>query len=179
LRSAYLDTNVFVASYKRDDRYHEESSTVLRAIRQGKIKGKTSALTILETAAVASRTIQMRKGDDEKDVRRKAVGKAILNLSKLGLYFVHMPGDSSAPTGGSRVEMPAIFQQALILASGVGLRSFDLVHLAAAKYSRLEDPELGAFVTGDADFLRRKGELAEITGTPILSPKEYVEGLGL
>ena len=93
--------------------------------------------------------------------------------------FVHVPCDSSAPIDGTRVEMPATFHQALLLASGVGLRSFDLVHLAAAKHSHLTDPDLGAFVTGDSDFLGRKKELALVIGIPILSPKEYVEGLGL
>ena len=37
--------------------------------------------------------------------------------------------------------------------------------------------ELGAFVTGDKDFLSNKKELSEIMKMPIFSPKEYVEGL--
>jgi predicted nucleic acid-binding protein len=179
LKSAYIDTNVFVASYKPDDVFYEESSAVIKAMKEGEIKGQTSTLTILETAAVASRTIRMRKGDDEKEVRRRAVGRAIIRLSRLGLRFIHAPGDSSALIDGSRVEMPVTFHQALLLASIVGLRSFDLVHLAAAKYSHLRDSDLGAFVTGDSDFLRRKRELAQVIGMPMLSPKEYVEGLGL
>ena len=77
--------------------------------------------------------------------------------------------------------MPAIFEQALLLESLAGLRSFDLLHLAAAKYRSLgaDSSEIGAFVTGDSDFLLRKKELSQIVGIPMLSPKEYVEALGL
>ncbi|MBI3116396.1 MAG: hypothetical protein HYZ12_03560 [Thaumarchaeota archaeon] len=56
----------------------------------------------------------------------------------------------------------------------------DLFHLAAAKYlSMMTDSDLGAFVTGDSDFLNKKKELSKLIGVPILSPKEYVEGLGI
>jgi len=119
--------------------------------------------------------VDVRKGEDGKAVRRRAVAKAILSLAKLGLTFVHIKGDSSATVGGRRVEMPAIFHQALLLAPAAGLRTFDLVHLAAAKYSRLQGNELGSFVTGDRDFLRNRKELSRIIGFPILTPIEYLE----
>lgn len=179
MKTAYLDTNVFIASYKPDDVYYEESSAIIKALDGGEIKGQTSTLTILETAAVASRTIQIRKGDDGKGIKRRAVSKAILNLSRLSLNFIHMPGDSLAAIDSNNIEMPAIFQQALLLTSSVGLRSFDLLHLASAKYSSLIDSDLGAFVTGDSDFLLRKKEISQIIGIPVLSPKEYAEGLGI
>jgi len=38
---------------------------------------------------------------------------------------------------------------------------------------------LGAFVTGDNEFLSNKKELSGIMGMPILSPEEYVDVLGL
>ena len=179
MKSAYLDTNVFIASYKPDDVYHEESSAIIKALEQGEIRGQTSTLTLLEAAAVASRTIPIRKGDDEKEVRQSAVSKAILDISNLGLTFVHIPGDSSMPIDGSTIEMPAAFHQALLLASSVGLRAFDLVHLASARYSSLSHSDLSAFVTGDSDFLSKKKELTRILEMPILSPKEYVEGMGI
>ncbi|TLX98608.1 MAG: type II toxin-antitoxin system VapC family toxin [Thaumarchaeota archaeon] len=179
MKTAYLDTNVFVASYKPDDVFHEASTAIAKALGRGEIRGQTSTLTILESAAVASRTIRIRKGDDERDVRRRAVGRAILNLSRLGLKFIHILGDSSTPMDSYKVEMPAIFHQALLLASDVGLKSFDLVHLAAARYSGQMDSNVGAFVTGDRGFLRKKKDLSRIIGMPVLSPKEYVEGLGI
>jgi predicted nucleic acid-binding protein len=179
LKAAYFDTNIFIASYKPDDKYYEESSVIVEALKGGEIKGQTSTLTILETAAVASRTIQIHKGDDEKEVRRRAVGKAILSLSRLGLGFIHLPGDSSAPIDSHKVEMPAIFHQALLLASKIGLRSFDLVHLATAKYSSLTDSEVSAFVTGDAAFLRQKKDLSDLIDMPILSPREFIQAIGL
>lgn len=176
---AYFDTNVFVASYKLDDVYHGEASLILSALERGEIRGETSTLTILETAAVAGGIVAIHKTDNEAEIRSSAVARAILGLSKLGLSFVHIPGDSSAPIDGRKVEMPAVFHQALLLGPLAGLKSFDLVHLAAAKYSRLAGSELGAFVTGDSDFLRKKKDLSRIVCVPILSPKEYVEGLGL
>ena len=38
---------------------------------------------------------------------------------------------------------------------------------------------LGAFVTGEKEFLARKKEPAEIIGMSLLPPKEYAEALGL
>ncbi len=179
MRTAYLDTNVFVSSYKPDDLYHREASMIIKALESGEIRGQTSVLTILEAAAVASRTIRIHKGDDEKEIRQMAVSKIIRNLSRLGLTFIHVLGDSSAPIDEIEVEMPAIFHQALLLASTIGLRSFDLVHLAAAKYASLMDSDKGSFITGDMDFLSGKRELSKVIGMPVLSPKEYVEGLGM
>ena len=109
MRAVYFDTNIFVASHKPDDIYFKESSVIVGALKQGEIKGQTSTLTILETAAVASRTIQIRKGDNEEEIRRRAVGKAILSLSRLGLEFIHIPGDSSAPIDSLKVEIPTSF----------------------------------------------------------------------
>lgn len=179
MSSAYLDTNVFVASYKEDDLYHKEAVTIIKALERKQIKGQTSVLTILEMAAVASRNVKIYTGDDEREVRSIAISKAILSLSKLGLTFIHNPGDAATVMDGITVDMPMILNQALLLAYSVGLRSFDLVHLAAAKHSKQTGRELSAFVTGDSDFLAKKSVISQILETPVLSPPEYVSGIGL
>lgn len=179
MSSVYLDTNVFVSSYKPDDPYYEEASIITKALERKQVKGKTSVLTILEMAAVASRNIKIYKGDNEKEVRSAAIGKAILTLSRLGLSFIHSSGDAYMVLDGITVDMPMILNQALLIAYSAGLRSFDLVHLAAAKHSKQTGSQLSAFVTGDSDFLTKKIAISQILETPILSPREYVQGIGL
>ena len=53
------------------------------------------------------------------------------------------------------------------------------MHLAAVNHAKHMNSELGAFVTGDTEFLLRKQQLSKLIGTPLLSPKEYVDALGL
>jgi len=53
------------------------------------------------------------------------------------------------------------------------------MHIAAAKHAKQADGNLGALVTGDTDFLRKKQELSKIIGMPVLSPVEYIAALGL
>jgi len=45
--------------------------------------------------------------------------------------------------------------------------------------AELTDSGIGAFVTGDAQFMSEKKAPAEMIGMPTPSPKGYVEGLGL
>lgn len=136
-------------------------------------------LTVLEIAAVASRNIRIYKGDNEREIRSAAISKAILNLSKLGLGFIHNRGDISTTINEMTVEMPMILNQALLLSYSVGLRTFDLVHLAAAKYANQTGSKLSAFVTGDSDFLNKKSVISQVLEMQVLSPAEYVRGIGL
>jgi predicted nucleic acid-binding protein len=175
----YLDTNVLISFYKEDDPYHKESVEILEAIKQKKISGQTSVLTILEMVAVTSRNIRIRKGEDETHLRSIAISKVLVTLSKLGVTFISSQGDTITVMEDVNVEMPIMFSQALILAYSVGLRTLDLMHVAAARNVRQAGTELSAFVTGDSDFVNRKDRISQILGTPVLTPLECLRGIGL
>ncbi|MBI3023728.1 MAG: type II toxin-antitoxin system VapC family toxin [Thaumarchaeota archaeon] len=174
------DTNVLIAQYKPTDLFYHESLAVTKALKEGEITGYTSPLTLIESCSFMSRNFPQRKGEDAEEMIKLTIAKVIKDFSKLRLRFADPTGDYSFSLNSSQeVRMPALFHQAFALTT-TGLRTLDLFHLAAAKYlSMMTDSDLGAFVTGDSDFLYKKKELSKLIGVPILSPKEYVEGLGI
>jgi len=181
----YMDTSVFISGLKPDDAYHSESEAIARGLKEGEIQAETSVFTLLEVAAVSGRLYGSRKGGREsregegQRQRKVFIVKALGSLARLGVRFINVAGDAPLPLKGFEVSLPSVFNEAILLSLQSDLRSLDLIHLAAARHARRMDGELGAFVTGDEGFLADKKRLAAIVGMPILSPKEYVEGLGL
>ncbi len=105
--------------------------------------------------------------------------KTIQKLASLNVNFVQISGDARFLVPEVETSVPAIFDEAVLVSFLISLRTFDLMHVAAAKHAKLADGRLGAFVTGDTDFIHKKQELSKITGMPVLSPKEYVLAMGL
>ena len=179
-RQFYMDTNVFISSLKSDDPYHIESKAIARRLEGGEIQAETSVLTLVETASVASRLHQTAEHVkvQGKDRRRIFIIKTILKLVDLKIRFINIAGDTPIAVKKIQANLPIIFNDAIIMSLHTPLRTFDLMHLAAARHGKQMNPELGALVTGDAEFLSRKQELAKIIKMPVMSPQEYVETLG-
>jgi len=181
MRQFYMDTNVFIAQLKPDDPYYLEAKTIAQQIQDNEIQAETSVLTLVETASVASRLYHASKrGEKGNNRERKAFTiKLLRRLTTLTTRFIHIAGDSPIAVRSIKTNLPEIFNEAIILSLQTPLRTFDLMHLAAAKHAKQMNPELAAFVTGDGEFLSRKQELSKIIKIAILSPKEYVDALGL
>ena len=180
MQQFYMDTNVFISSLKSDDPYHFESRAMARKLKDDEIQAETSVLTLVETASVVSRlhqTVKHVEGED-KD-RRVFIIRAIISLVDLKIKFIHIAGDTPIAVKNIQATLPSIFNDAFMMSLHTPLRTFDLMHLAAARHAKQMNPELGAFVTGDREFLSRKQELAKIIKMPVLSPQEYVEALGI
>jgi predicted nucleic acid-binding protein len=161
------------------------------------VQAHTSVLTLVEVASVASRLYQVqleskknRKSttmqtldeqllQKEDDRRKVFVIKTLQRLASLNLIFVQISGETSFFVPGIETSLPAIFDEAILISLLAPLRTFDLMHIAAARHAKQSDNRLGALVTGDTEFIRKKQELSKIIGMPILSPREYVQALGL
>lgn len=177
-----MDTNVFISQLKPDDPYYEASKTIVKKIAGGDIAAETSVLTLLETASVASRLYDMKmagKDDISNDQRKIFIVKTISGLASLKPRFIHPPGDSPFFMRSVPAELPQVFGEAILMSLLIPLRTFDLIHLAAARWAKQSNQELGAFVTGDNGILLRKREASKLIDVPVLSPKEYVQALGL
>ncbi len=181
MRQFYLDTNVFISQLKPDDPYHPEALIIARKLQKGEIHAETSVLTILEAASVTGRMYHHAMGNRENvDERKVFVVKTLEVLAGLGIKFVHMEGDILFALGTLKVRMPNLFNDSILLSIQTTLRTLDLMHVAAARYAKQNNRELGAFVTGDDGLLLLKEQLSVIAGgMPFLSPREYVQGLGL
>lgn len=178
----YMDTNVFISRLKPDDPYHSETRAMIKSMEEGEIQAETSVFTLLEVASVSSRLYESRKteGRRESEKERKVfIIRALRRIAGLKTRFIHIAGDTPLSVRGVQATIPSVFNEAILLSLQSNLRSLDLIHLAAARHAKRMNGELGAFVTGDEEFLADKKELAEIVGMPILSPREYVEALGL
>ncbi len=174
----YLDTNVFIARFKRDDPYHAHSKLIVEALERSKIQAETSVLALLEVASVSGRLYRVRRG--EVDKRKKAfVIKMLRRLSQLKMNFINIAGDKQMSVRGIRAMLPSIFDEAILLSLQCDLTTLDLIHLAAARHGKRMNAELTAFVTGDEGFLSDKIRLSGIIGMPLLSPKEFVEDFGI
>jgi len=180
MRQFYMDTNVFISRIKPDDPYHSEAKVITKSLENDEVHAETSVLSLLEMASVTSRLYKARRIRGGADRERMAfIIETLKRFAALGIRFIHVSGDSPIAVRNIHATMPSIFNEAIILSLQTTLRTFDLIHLAAAKYAKQTNHELGAFVTGDREFLSRKDELSKIMEMPILSPKEYMEGLGL
>lgn len=177
----YMDTNVFISGLKPDDPFHAESTTIAKGLKRGEMRAETSVLALLEVAAVSGRLYdsKKRRGANNDRHRKVFILKALRTLAGLRVRFVNMAGDAPLWVRGIQADLPSVFNDAILLSLETSLRSLDLIHLAAARHAKRVNDELGAFITGDREFLRDKAALSAMVGMPILSPREYVEGAGL
>ena len=181
MKQFYMDTNVFISRLKPDDPFFAEAKKIAKAIEKGEVRAETSVLTLLEVASVSGRVFSARKEKHEQEDRQRKVFivRALKRLARTKTKLINMAGDTPISIRGIDAVLPSIFDEAILLSLRTNLRSLDLIHLAAARNGKRTNGELGAFVTGDHAFLSNKKEIAETIGMPVLSPKEYVEGLGL
>jgi len=129
---------------------------------------------------VAGRLYSHRRKDKGPEQRKMFIIKTLRGLAALRVRFIHLSGDIPMPVGSARVNMPALLVDSMFLSFLTGLRTLDLMHIAAARHAKqIDSKELGAFVTGDAELLAGKDEISKIIEMPVLSPKEYVRALGL
>jgi len=179
----YMDTNVFISRYKPDDPYHSSSERIVAGLEKGSLRGCTSTLTILETSCVASRMYDQKfatvSGAAARE-RGQIISALLKRLGRLNLVFVHPLGDMRFSLDGFVVEMPSTFHASVNLSYKLGLKSLDCIHLAALLYSQnLLGKEVSFFVTGDTDFLEKRGELREMTGCTFVDPSEFEKLVGL
>ncbi|MDG6929041.1 MAG: hypothetical protein JRN39_06680 [Nitrososphaerota archaeon] len=125
---------------------------------------------------MAARLYEARTGGSRKEKKVFVIG-LLRRLAGLGTRFINVAGDTPVSIRGVEASLPSIFNEAVLLSLESTLRT--LVHVAAARHARRMNSEMGAFVTGDRGFLSDKKRLSGIIGMPVLSPKEYVDGLGL
>jgi predicted nucleic acid-binding protein len=175
-----MDTNVFISKIKPDDPYHLEADLLINKIRKGQIKAETSVLTLLELSSVAGR-LYHRTYDKQENIpeRRAFVVKMLKTFANLGVKFVHMAGDLPFTFGNIKTDVPSMINESIFLSIQIPLRTLDLFHVAAARHAKQNNHDLGAFVTGDKEILLMKDDLSRFTGLAFLSPREYVNGLGL
>jgi predicted nucleic acid-binding protein len=174
-----MDTNVFIARFKSDDPYHREASSIVRSLERGEITAETSVFTLLEVALVSGRLCRNRRGSTAPDKKKAFVIKMIRQLARLRPNFINIAGDKQASIKEVQANLPSVFDEGILLSLDCDLKTLDLIHLAAARYSKRMNNKLVAFVTGDEGFLSDKGRLSGVIGMPILSPKEYVDGFGI
>ena len=166
MKPFYLDTNVFISKYKLDDPHHKSAESIIAALEEKTVEAYTSVLTILEVAATASRAYDGGSnsacGADPKMRRGVFISALLKRLVGLRIHFLHLKGDIPMRTVGDIV-LPSLFKDALTLSFKVGLKSFDLVHLSAAKYAKETlEVQLTNFVTSDKDFLTKRRALNEL-----------------
>ncbi|MEM3144133.1 MAG: hypothetical protein QXW91_05865 [Candidatus Nitrosotenuis sp.] len=175
-----MDTNVFISKLKPDDPYHLEANLLINKIRKGQIKAETSVLTLLELSSVAGRLYHRTFGKQENISERRAfVVKTLKTFANLGVKFVHMAGDLPFTLGNIKTDVPKMINESIFLSIHIPLRTLDLVHVGAARSAKQDNPDLDTFVTGDKEILLIKDDLSRFTGLAFLSPKEYVNSLGL
>jgi predicted nucleic acid-binding protein len=174
-----MDTNVFISQLKQDDPYNSQAKVIINHLKRNEIQAETSVLTLLETASVASRLYSTRIGETNQNERKIFIMKTLKMLIDSRIKFIHITGDMPLTLGNLQTSMPSIFSESIMLSIQTTLRTLDLIHIAAARYAKHVNSELGAFVTGDTELVVKKNQLSKIIGMPILSPKEYVDGVGL
>jgi predicted nucleic acid-binding protein len=179
MKQVYLDTNVFISRLKPDDPYHSQAKTMVLGLEGGELQAETSVITLLEVASVSGRLYETNGRKRSERGRKVFIVKALQRLARLRTKFINLSGDTPISVKEIEANLPSIFNEAINLSLRSTLRTLDLIHLAAARHAKHMNVNLGAFVTGDNEFLSHKKELSGIMGMPVLSPKEYVEALGL
>ncbi len=180
MKEFYMDTNVFISGLKPDDPYYSEAKAIVKSLKEDKLQAETSVLTLLEVSSASGRLYEAKKGIKSGEKERKVfIIRILKRLAELRTKFINIAGDMQLSISGINVTLPSVFNEAILLSVQSSLKTLDLIHLAAAKHAKQKNNDLGVFVTGDKEFLSKKEELSEIIGMPLLSPREYVEVLGL
>jgi len=177
MKHFYMDTNVFVSRLKPDDQYHSEAKIIFKGLEKDEIRSETSVLTLLEVASVSGRLYRLKRRSEKE--KRVFIVRALRRLARVTTKFINIAGDAPLSIKGIQAILPSMFNEAILLSLQTNLRTFDLIHLASARHAKRMNDELGAFVTGDKEFLVNKKELAELIGMPIFSPREYTKGMRL
>ena len=180
MKQFYMDTNVFISGLKPDDPYHSEAKAIIKSLEEDELQAETSVLTLLEVASASGRLYEAKKGVKRGEKERKVfIIRILRRLAGLRTKFINVAGDMPLSISGINATLPSVFNEAILLSVQTSLRTLDLIHLAAAKHAKRKNSDLGAFVTGDKEFLSKKKELSEIVGMPLVSPREYAEVLGV
>lgn len=180
MKQFYMHTNVFISRLKPDDPYYREARAIVKGLEEGELQTETSVLTLLEVASASGRLYEAKKGGKSRERERKLfIVRILKRLAGLRTKFINIAGDLPLSVRRINASLPSVFNEAILLSLESPLKTLDLIHLAAARHAKRRNNELGAFVTGDKEFLTKKKELSEIIGMPVLSPREYVEVLGL
>ncbi len=179
MKQFYMDTNVFIASLKRDDPFHSEARTMAKSMNERQVRAVTSVFTLLEVASVSGRLYGSGPKGFKSATRQVFIIKTLKRLAALNPELINIAGDVPVGVKGIDIILPSIFNESILLSLKTAVRSLDLIHLTAARHAKRANVELGAFVTGDNELLSRKKELSDIIAMPILSPAEYVKAVGL
>ncbi len=180
IKQFYMDTNVFISRLKHDDPYYLEAKAIAKGLEQDELRAETSVLALLEVASVSGRLYETKRGPRGREKEREVfIVRILRRLAGLITKFINIAGDTPVSIRRINTSLPSVFNEAILLSVQSSLKTLDLIHLAAAKHAKQKNNDLGVFVTGDKEFLSKKEELSEIIGMPLLSPREYVEVLGL
>jgi len=168
----YLDTNIILARYARDESQHGEAENLLNKIEDGKLSAVTSILTLTELVSASSRAYDRLK-DHAGLMKREEVAGVFLRrvISIRNLVFIPVGGEVSISVGEKRVKLPALFAVALEIGSKTGVKTLDNIHLAAASIaSRIYGQKIDYFVTLDEDILRHHEEIKDLIKTRVVTP---------
>jgi len=182
MKIAYLDSNVILAKYMPLDPYHSSS---YRILEEKFVQNITSALTIVELAAVIGRQSEKIKFVDERsDVitaiealsRTERIAAFIkFVLSEISVKFLSHLGTEDLSLAQERIRLFSDYARAYSYAPEFRLKSLDLLHLAALKNIQIEGKiSVDYFVTADNEILGRKKEITRELDVTTIDPDTLV-----
>lgn len=182
MRSAYIDTNVLIAKYKRGDAFHQSCSELFE---KEIVICIYSPIVLIELASVFAKemkNIELKLSTKGKKIynRLTLVGKVqfatryILQTNKLEYYSTESTEIFSVDSDVFTI--PSIFRRAWELAGKTELRTLDNLHIAMIYHMvYIERRPLDYFVTCDEGIIKKKRQIYELLNVTTLTPDLVLE----
>lgn len=167
--TVYIDTNVIVAKYHPRDPYYASS----RSFLDSSTDKVASPLSIVELMAVTSRQAKELYAPDEilrEPPRRRIRAVVEFLLRDSNITIVPVAAQARVKVAKSILTLPLEYVSSLRLASSLGLRTLDLMHLAYAYNIRGSGYELDSFVTTDTTILKKSVEIEKLLKIHVKKP---------
>lgn len=175
MKTAYLDTNILLARWDSSDPIHEQSSEIILAIKNKKIKAIFSGIGLAEIASVVERQQQKFSQNIPSNVNLSLEYiRKILRITNLEIYDIAIPLEVSI--GKQHLSISAVNWLCIEVANDIGLRTLDNLHLAIASLiKQLTGEPIDYFVSNDKGILAKAVIVKKKYDFAVASPKELIK----
>ena len=180
MKIVYLDTNIIIASLKKDDIFY----IISRKIMNTKILERVgSAITILEVSSILSKQFDEIEFDIQKipnwdslslPAKKSLVTSYFINTLPIKFYFNSI--DENFTIGNLLYKIHIDFSKALRISSFFSLNSLDNLQIASALNLRdIKNIKIDYFTTTDKNILDHAKAIQEQSNLTVIHPEKLGE----
>ncbi|OLS19265.1 MAG: hypothetical protein HeimC3_46310 [Candidatus Heimdallarchaeota archaeon LC_3] len=179
MRILYIDTNVLLARWIKDDPFHNESVLIISAIENNQIKAYFSTFGLCEIVSVVKR--QEEKFSSiftNKNLISLAFLKKVRKIKNINIF--NDKNILKVNISGQKTEISLTYWTAINIGAKTGLKTLDNIHIALSRIiSTVTEDSVDFFITGDSGILQKAKEIKKMFNISVIDPSVLVKVEGL